>query len=246
MPIKTLPRYLMNSEEIAATAGRLLTILEPVYNDSDFIKGLIDLMDKHLKAVHEVFGEGTTNILTEPLAKADNERDSIYAKITKFLRGARFHFDDNKAKAASTLYRIFKNQGLGLAYDSYAVQSTKLNALFSDLETEDAKKAIEMLDLAGTFNGLKMAQENFAKLYTQKLEKEAEAKETGPVGELIQPVRQDLYYVLTMLEIMERVKPDAYTQVINNVNELVIEMGAKARARENRKEEEDEEGQLNE
>ena len=49
-----------------------------------------------------------------------------------------------------------------------------------------------------------------------------------------------------MLEIMERVRPDAYTEVIGNVNELVIEMGAKARARNNRKEEEDETGQLNE
>lgn len=49
-----------------------------------------------------------------------------------------------------------------------------------------------------------------------------------------------------MLEIMERVKPNAYTEIINNVNELIIEMGAKARGRNNRKEEEDEEGQANE
>ena len=49
-----------------------------------------------------------------------------------------------------------------------------------------------------------------------------------------------------MLEIMERVKPEAYTEVVNNVNELVIEMGSKARARHNRSEEEDEVGQENE
>ena len=39
-----------------------------------------------------------------------------------------------------------------------------------------------------------------------------------------------------MVEIMERVKPNAYTEIVNNVNELVIEMGGKARARNNRKE----------
>ena len=246
MPIKTLPRYLMNSAEIAAIAARLLALLSAVAQDNRFLKGLCDLMNVHLQAVQEVFGEGTANILTEPLSQADDTRDSLHGQITKFLRGARFHFDPSKAQAASKLYRIFKNHGLALSKDSYAVQSTKMNALFSDLEQEEAKKAIATLELDGTFNQLRKAQADFAKLYTQKVEVEAVGKETGPVGELIQPVKQDLYYVLTMLEIMERVKPNAYTEVINNVNELVTEMGAKARARNNRKEEEDEEGQLNE
>lgn len=49
-----------------------------------------------------------------------------------------------------------------------------------------------------------------------------------------------------MLEISEIVKPNEYTDIINNVNELITEMGGKARARNNRKEEEDETGQANE
>ena len=246
MPIKTLPRYLLNSAELAAIAARLLAILATAIEENRFLKGLCDIMSGHLNAVHAVFGESTTNILTEPLAQADDARDSLHGRIAKFLRGARFHFDEAKAQAASNLYRLFKNNGLGLSRDSYAVQSTKLNALFSDLEQEDAKKDIATLGLESSINELKETEAKFGKLYMQKVESEAEAKETGPVTELIQPLKQDLYYVLTMVEIMERVKPNAYTEIVNNVNELVIEMGGKARARNNRKEEEDEEGQANE
>lgn len=57
MPIKTLPRYLMNSAEIAAAAVRLIAILETVAQDNRFLKGLLELMSKHLTAVQEVFGE---------------------------------------------------------------------------------------------------------------------------------------------------------------------------------------------
>ena len=236
----------MSAAEIAATASRVLTIVESALQQNRYLRGLCEIMSTHLNAVQEVFGESAKNILTEPLAEADAERDALHGRISKFLRGARYHFDEAKAQAASNLYRLFKNHGLGLAYDSYAVQSTKLNALFSDLETEDTKKAIATLELDGTFNQLRQAEAKFNKLYMQKVEAEAEGKETGPVGELIQPLKQDLYYVLTMLEISEIVKPNEYKDVINNVNELIIEMGGKARARENRKEEEDETGQANE
>lgn len=246
MPLKTLPRYIMSAAELAATASRILTIIESAIQQNRYLKGLCDIMRNHLNAVHEVFGESAKNILTEPLSEADAARDALHGRISKFLRGARYHFDKAKAQAASNLYRLFKNHGLGLAYDSYAVQSTKLNALFSDLEQENAKKDIATLELEGTFNGLRQAEAKFGKLYMQKVEAEAEAKETGPVGELIQPLKQDLYYVLTMLEISEIVKPDDYSDVINNVNELITEMGGKARARNNRKEEEDETGQANE
>jgi hypothetical protein len=236
----------MNPAEIAAVAARLLLILETIIQDNRFLRGLCEIMSTHLNAVQEVFGESAKNLLTEPLAQADAMRDGIHGRISKYLRGARFHFDEAKAKAACNLYRLFKNHGLGLSYDSYAVQSTKLSALFSDLDLEGAKNDIDTLDLSETFRELREAEANFTKLYAQKVEAEAEAKETGPVGELINPLKQDLYYVLTMLEIMERVKPDAYTDAINNVNELITEMGAKARARNNRKEEEDETGQENE
>lgn len=199
-----------------------------------------------MKAVHNVFGEETKNILTDPLANADDVRDSLHGKIAKFLRGARFHFDEAKAGAASNLYRIFKNHDLGLSRASYAVQSTKMNALFSEMEKDEVKKNIAELGMEDTFKALKKAQDDFENLYSEKVEAEAESKETGPVGELIQPVRQDIFYVLTMLEIMERVKPEDFTDVINKVNELVVEMGGKARARNNRKNEDDEIGQHNE
>jgi hypothetical protein len=233
MPIKTLPRYLLLSEELAEAGSRFRATLEPFSANDPVLKRLLDLTGSAVDTALTAFGLVRGNSLTKTVFEKDEIRDGLYADLAKYIRGSRAHYLPAKAEAGALLYGLFKKHGFQLQQNSYAVESSKLKALFVDLENDNAKKAAEELGITQAIADLVRAENDFAEVHRQLVSSKAVEK-VPTVSEIVGPLRRLLLNIINYLGTMEYLEPEKWSQPVSELNVVITELAAKARARKSR------------
>lgn len=240
MALVHLPRRSLRGEECAECLVQLCDKARPLAPVDRTFPLIINRCDFTVEIAHQAFGNMRSHPLTAVVAQKDEVRDDIYRRAAKLIGGMRSSYDPVKSQAAEALYLLFKKHDIHLASESRAVESSKLKALFSDLETEDAVKAIEQLEIVTMIADLKKAEQEFFDAHQQLIS--AKAGDSGPPASEVTPLlRRCLYLITEYAAILDELEPDYWKNMTGEFNEIITEFAAKARARRTRAESEKEE-----
>lgn|GEM_PF-1069684 len=238
MELLSLPRYSLRAEECAEAIVRISDVVS-VHVATERLLGLVlSHAAEVVEQAHRAFGISQANPLTRVVAEKDMKRDELFTSLGNFIRGEQSHDDPEKAAAARLLYRHFKKQGLNLVERSYAVESSRLKALFLDLMTPESQAASELLGISGRVGALINAENEFFALHQQLTHSKAQ-DDAPAVNEILKPLRVSLFHILAYVEIGFAMEPDNWANCVGELNEIITEFVARARARRTRRESEE-------
>jgi len=243
MILQHLPPSELKAEDCADAAFQICDKVRPFAADRHILPIILSRTDKAVADAYEAIGYLRDNPVTKLVIKSDEKRDELYQAFAKYVHGEQSHIDPAIAQAADVLARIIRKHGVNIHRDAYAIESTKLNALFVDLEEAEAASALEKLGATELVTELKTVQQEFFEAHKQLIESKADRK-VPTITAVAPPLRKSLLQLVDYLELSTDLEPERWANVIGDLNEIVIEFVAKAKARKtlrkNAEEEEEE------
>lgn len=156
------------------------------------------------------------------MAKADKERDKVFAGLKNYLRACAGVPLLPNATLAVELYEVFKLNDIALDKKSYADQSVLLNKLIEDLEKSENKTKLAKLHLEATFEDLKAKQTAFETLIASQTEANAELRLTKSASAIRQDLENAIRNYLNFVTAMKS-QPE-WTILYTELNEVVKEI----------------------
>lgn len=238
MPVKELSLSLLKHAEVANVAKEVCSTFDTVTDAEPFIVRMCNEVKGYITKLENRTGQSIKNMLVEPLAEADEERDRVHRGIVNFVDGARYHPDDeNLADAGVVIYNVLQSHNLRLYKESYTVESHLLDALFVDIDKPEYAPAIETLKLRSSIDKLKDSQKKFAQLHIDKSKVSSELT-LAQISEYVNPIRKVLSQILDALDSAERHEPAKYGAVVAHINDLITTYNVQGRSRKTRKQNE--------
>jgi len=248
MNLSRFPRYGLRPEALADAVVRVRDRLRPYTGKNPTLDLILVRTDTAVENAYQMFGTMRKNPVTKLVVDADSKRDRLYNNLVRFIEGQQVGPDAEAAAAADIIYSILKKHNLNINHDSYGVESSKLMALFVDLEPDEPKAAIEKLGITSFVAELVAAQNEFVAAYKQFIDVKASQKVTIS-GDILPALRKCLYQMTTHIAICVDLEPDVWVNVAGELTEIMTEVGAKVKAHKtrikNREEEEEEEEEEN-
>lgn len=239
MSLKSIPVYLFNAGECAECSADFSTVLFPFATEDPTLKKLLDDTEAIAAQIRTGLGIGRSNKLTAYVGEKDSLRDHIHGELIKFVRGEQSHRIKEKAAAAQLLYGIIRQFGTKISVDSYAVESTKIRGLLAEFNRDDAKAAIELLDIGPTVEELRLAELEFDAAHLELINSRANVGSIPKVSQLLNPIRRRLNIVVGYIAGCETAFPDRWEAPVADLNRIITELSARARARQTRAKEEE-------
>jgi len=241
MAVKSFPVSILIAEECAEAGVRINTTLSPYAATDTNLGRLLVAMSTIVNDLHRALTLSRKKPLTQEILEKDAARGRIYGNLVKFIRGEQSHHLPEKAQAASLLYGILKQHGLGIHHGSYAVESTRLRGLFVDFDLSPQKEAAVTLGIEEAILELKQAEEEFSVVHNQLIDAKAGIEDIPTISEIADPLRVYLRTILNYLSGLELADPATWAGVVNEINEITIELTAQARSRKTRRKNDEEE-----
>src|SRR5512133_3471058 len=236
MPVKNLNLSKLKPAEIAEFADDLCLALDGAVGLEPFIVTSSGQIKSQLALFQDRNGQIIKNILSGPVFDADLERDKIFKKTAKYIRGLANHPTDTTIEAAGEkIYSVFEAHKLTLYEESYSVESQHIKALCINLDKPEFAEATTLLNLKPALDQLSEAQQKFDKLFVDKNKVESELT-VAQISEYVNPLRSMIYEMLAVLNSAERSDASKYAALVAHINELVAAANARAQARKTRKE----------
>ena len=243
MNLTHFPRYGLKPEALADVVVRVRDRLRPYTGKNPALDLILVRTDTVVENAYQMFGTMRKNPFTELVVDADNKRDRLYNNLVVYIEGQQVGPDAEAAEAANLIHSILRRHGLNINHDSYGVESSKLMALFTDLEPDEPKAAIEKLGITSFVAELVAAHNDFVAAYKQYIDVKAGQK--GSIsGDILPALRKCLYQMTTFVAICLDLEPDVWVNVAGELTEIMTEVSAKVKAHKTRlknKEEEEEE-----
>jgi hypothetical protein len=234
MPVKELSLSLLKNAEVANVAKEVCIAVDSVPDANPMIVTLSSEAKGHITNLENRTGQSVKNMLVEPVAEADEERDRIHREMVQFVRGMQHHpIDSTIAEAGVKVYTVLQAHNLQLSRESYTVESHLIDALVVDIEKPEYAPAVEKLNLKGSIDQLKASQQRFAQLHLDKSKVNSEMT-VAQISAYVNPIRKVLSQLLVILDSAERHEPSKYSAVVAHINELITVYNTQARARKTR------------
>jgi hypothetical protein len=234
MPVKELSLSLLKNAEVANVAKEVCIAVDTVPDANPMIVTLSSEVKGLITNLENRTGQSVKNMLVEPVAEADEERDRIHREMVQFVRGMQHHpIDSTISEAGVKVYTVLQSHNLQLSRESYTVESHLIDALVVDIEKPEYAPAIEKLNLKGSIDQLKASQQRFAQLHLDKSKVSSEMT-VAQISAYVNPIRKVLSQLLVILDSAERHEPSKYSSVVGHINELITVYNTQARARKTR------------
>lgn len=191
-------------------------------------------LESGLDAVENAINAAGDPSLNADVETLDGNRDRTLVKFSGFMRGFRYHLDPQKADSAEFLYEIICRHDHGAKKRGYSEQSSVVNAMLKDFQTEKAQNAAKLCDGEIFIEKLRRDQENFENAIMNRVSSASET-DTPRLSELIKPVRTDIDEILMYLGSRERFHPEMYAALVAEINAIIGEVLTAARAIKSRK-----------
>jgi len=240
MPLKNLISSRLNGEESAECAERFNTVLAPIAPGDPALLRLLDMIIALAIQLRTALGISRANLLTKAVTEKDAERDRAHHGLTKYTRGMQAHRDPAIAQAAQRLYGIIRQFGIILSSESYAVESSRIKALVDELADSRNSADVELVGLGDHITALRLAEEAFSKAHIELLNSKADIGVIPHISDLLNPMRKLLRHTVDYVAVMEVVDPNKWSDTVEKVDEIIIELNARVRARQTRESNEEE------
>ncbi len=236
--LKRIAFYLLNNNELNTFAKRVVTLFKK------HTKINVGIIAKIILAIETANGKLTNTLNTsfktehKPiLKKLDKLRDRAFRGLRDAINACTFRLNENYNLHSEKLKAIFETHGWTLYDDPYAVESSKLESLIKDLETEELQASLTELNLLEWFNELKMAQTDFENAFQNKANDETK-KDFIATTEIRPGLIENLDELLKQIKLEAKYGEtfEDYVELINSLNIIIEESCSPARARKTRKE----------
>lgn len=238
--MKNLPASILSATELFTTANRIVDVSKSSLGDNPYVVKLCAFIEQGNSDLQKALGRTFTSEFTMLLYNMDDARDHAFIGFREFADAFTHSAIPEKKVAANTLAAIFENVGNTIHLLGYAVETTKIKTLITNLSTPVAQVAIGTIGATEWLEQLITSQEEFESVYMGKVEaipivnvpliKDSRAFIAKYLGSL-------LNYIGTNSDFDNA----NYDPVKARINEIVTEAVAIARARNTRKENKDKE-----
>jgi len=221
MILQHLPPFELKAEDCADAAFQSCDKVRPFAADCRLLPVILSRTDKAVADAYEAIGYLRDNPVTKLVTSSDEKRDEVYERFANYVHGQQSSIDPAIAQAADVLARIVRKHGVNIRRDAYAMESSKLNALFVDLEEAEAAASLEKRGATGLVTELKTAQHEFFEAHKQLIESKADRK-VPTITAVAYPLRKSLLQLVDYLELSTDLEPERWANVIGDLNEIVL------------------------
>jgi hypothetical protein len=203
----------------------LFTNINNTCNDANPVVLKIDVPLGEVKtavaAVNALYVRQQKSTETPTVTIKDVLRDRYITGIRKVVDGYTYHYDENVVKAALIIELCIDKYGKNIARQSLVTETTTLNKLAVEFETDDkVKAALALLNLTNWGGVLKQSNVDFNDTYLVRNVEYAERPE-GDILELRKIVEAKFDILKRHIEFYALTTPSpAFDSLINKINSL--------------------------
>jgi len=235
MPVKNLLLSLLRPNETGAIAREINLAVKSITDPDPFITKVSGELDTSILNFENRVGKKLKNDVVLQVLEADTARDDLHKNIARYVRGQQYNpVDSAVAAAGEQIYDLLDSHNISLYKEAYTAESNLIDALIIDIEKPEFAGAVATLKLGDAIAQLKQAQRTFEELHVDKSRVASELT-VAQIAEFLNPIRDLLPELLTILSSCERREPSKYGKVVAHVNELIMSYNAIARSRKTRK-----------
>jgi len=172
--MKDLPVSILSSAELNIFANRIVGVSNEALSDNPYVVALCTLIAKSNADLSDSLGKTIVSEYTSKLLMQDQARDQAFIGLRDFISSYTHDKNVEKKVAAITLASMIENIGNRIYSLGYAVESSKMNNLISNLGTPQAQQAIDTIGAGDWFEQLTTTQEAFEVLCKTKVEADSE------------------------------------------------------------------------
>jgi len=224
---------LLTPDELYTTWQRLAEAFGTALNVDAFASALLAKIDEWWQQLGRALGREQGSNFTPVLAEKDTGRDTAFLSFRDYTDVYVNSPDVAKAAAAVLLVGLIEKYGRSLYNEGYAIETTKLNLLLADLQSDEAQQAIATIGAGDWFTNLQTAQADFESAYQAKV-----ATEAGVQQPLVTESRKQLMRYLGALIVYVDLQSEFNSEVFGPIAAIIDEVGtdmvAIARARRTR------------
>ncbi len=130
------------------------------------LDGFVNQLETRNALLEELFEIAKKNENTETIESLDERRDRAIVGIRKIADGYGSYFEIDKAQAGKLITTHIDKYGSSIYRMNYLAETTALNGVLSDMETDGAVvSAVALLDLTPWVAELKQANIEFNRMY---------------------------------------------------------------------------------
>lgn len=176
------------------------------------------IADMHRK-LEEGYRLDQKNAYTAAIQTANKRRSDAIAGIKKMLESYAYHFKEDVRKTSNLLLNDLKKYGT-FSKMTYQAETGALTKIIEDWYGNSTfNNAIEFLNLSEWREELKAAQEEFTKLYMDRIDSEA-SKTATPIYKLKPEAIKVFQNFAMILSTFVQISPDFHVGIAAKVNEL--------------------------
>jgi len=226
----------LKNNELNTLVNRIIKAIKPLPKVNAGVVAkifalLIELNKQLTKTLNTSFKTEHSDILK----LLDGKRDDAFRALRDALLASSRRLNDTYRLHAQVLLRIFRIHGWSLWTDNYQEESSKLNSLMLELEKDEAKAALAVLNLTEWFQELKKAQVDFEVAFQNKANDDFRSDFVA-----IQSIRPEL--IKNVNDLLDRINSDSkysdeaevYTELVSTLNNILEESSVVAKSRKTR------------
>ena len=228
--MKELPVSILSSAELNTFANRLVGVSNEALADNPYVVTLGTLIAKSNADLSVSLGKTLGSEYTSKLLVQDQVRDHAFIGFRDYVSSFTHDKNVEKKGAAIVLASIIENVGNTIYMLGYAVESSKMNSLITNLRTPQAQQAIETIGAGEWFEQLTTSQEEFEKLYKTKVEADSEINYLT-IKDSRMIISRYLQALLIFIGTNSDLDGAKYEPVKDKINALITDAVAVARGR---------------
>lgn len=236
----------LSLQELLMLAQRLQASFEKFFGDNPFFSSHLEKLSVAVLRLTTAFQRARGSKYTERLAEKDRGRDMAFQSLVSFLDGmAGLKIDEAMSVPAQQLMDIINKHNRSLHRLGYTQQSAALKALIEELSQPPNAKLLEDTKTTEYFSILVDAHNDFEATFSEKMDDEG-VKGYPDARESAADIVYRLWVMLTAADAAAHDEPAKFEQAAKELNAVISEIMAPARARATRRENEGEVEQVEE
>lgn len=225
-----LPLSILDSYEHYTCSKRIHNLALAALNTDNYVKSLCSQIFEGLTGMEQALGKSLKSEFTPLLVKYDNLRDKAFLGFKSYVHTFTLGRDAAKAQAAAKLEHIIANTGNNIHRLGYGDETAKMNALILALGSAEAKGWIEAIGAAEWYNDIVNTQKEFENVYKTKVDSEA-VIDLPLLKESKKKITNALKPLLAYIESNVGLNGEVFAPLEAQINEVITEIKAIARAR---------------
>ncbi len=213
--------YYSRTTEINATTARIISAYQQANLSEDaYLSGVFTALEQQNTQLSDAINRSNYESV---LAEKDDVRDKLVKGIHYLLMGFVLHPDTVIQEAAMKVKAVFDRYGVGIASETYASESSLINALLRDFQEGSIQTALTQIPgCVAMCESLQTAQTDFEQTrleYEKQSSIEAQLKSASDIKKEVVKIIND--QLLVYLTAMNQVQPQVYGDIYLTIDKII-------------------------